>query len=70
MASFDSTKRGRQAPSEAAIPQTGVRFRLDHLLPVVSRVRQQVIADQFLDAKIDDVVDQRAPDQEFHRKHQ
>ena len=58
---------GRQ-PAQAAVAQAGVRFRLDDFLPVLSRVRLQIVADELLDAEVDDVVDQRAADQKLHRQ--
>ncbi len=58
---------GRQ-PAQAAVAQAGVRLGLDHFLPVLPRVGLQVVADELLDSQIDDVVDQRAADQELHRQ--
>ena len=58
---------GRQ-PAQAAVAQAGVRLRLDDFLPILPRVRLQVVADELLDPQVDDVVDQRAADQELHRQ--
>ncbi len=55
-------------PTQSAVAQAGVRLRFDDFLPVLPRIRLQVVADEFLDSQIDDVVDQRAADQELHRQ--
>ena len=36
---------GRQ-PAQAAVAQTGVRSGLDHFLPILTRVRLQIVADE------------------------
>ena len=58
----------RGQPAEPAVAQPGVRLRLQHLLPVLPRVGLQIVADELLDAQVDDVVDQRPADQELHRQ--
>ena len=60
-------KTGRQ-PAEPAIAQPGVGLFVEQSLPVVPGVGSEVVADEFLDLKVGDVVRQRPADQELHRK--
>ncbi len=54
--------------AQPAVAQSGVRFALDHFLPVLPRVRAQILPHELLDSEVDDVVDQRAADQKLHRQ--
>ena len=58
---------GGQAP-EPAIAEPGIRLGLEHLGPVLARVRAEVLAHQRLEPEVDDVVGERAAEQELHRE--
>ena len=60
----------KQAASrpEPAIAEPRIGLGVEHFGPVLARVRAQVLADQRLDAEVDDVVGERAAEQELHRE--
>ena len=63
----ESMKQAASRP-RPPLPRPASGSGLDHFLPILPRVRLQVVADELLDAQVDDVVDQRAADQELHRQ--
>ena len=60
-------KQAASRPSPP-LPSPASGSRLEHLGPVLARVRAEVVADQRLDAEVDDVVGERAAEQELHRE--
>ena len=55
-------------PPQATVAQPRVWLGLDHLPPVLPRVRAQVLTEKLFDSQVDDVIDQRAADQKLHRQ--
>jgi hypothetical protein len=49
-------------PAQTAVPQAGVRLRLDHFRPILTRIGLEVVADELLGSQVDDVVDKRPAD--------
>ena len=55
-------------PAQAAVAQPGVGLRLQKLVPVLVRIRPQVLVNERLDLQVGDRVQQGAADQELHRQ--
>ena len=58
---------GRQ-PAEPAVAQSGVRFGLDHLFPILQRIGLEILSHELLNTQVDDVVGKRPADQKLHRQ--
>src|SRR5262249_23691842 len=55
-------------PPQAAVAQSSVWLRLDHLCPILAWIRLQILPNKFFNPEVDNVIDQRSADEKLHRQ--